>query len=559
MSRSASRGQRLTSLRRALTLFLVYAVMTVVMTNPLINFSAFASASYDGDARLIIWTLAWDNHAVLSGLPLFESNVFYPAARSLAYNEHLVGVSLFTLPIYAATRNPVLAYNVVWLLSFLLNGLAAHALLKRYTRSDLAALIGSVVYTFSFYKMLHAHRHLHLVWTWLMPLSLLCLERWHERPSLMRAGLWAAAVVLQVLTSWYLAVMVVLAQLLAILGLAPTMWRQGRLRTVWHLALVTIVAAAIVWPFARAYRDLARAPRSEVASYSADASAYLVPPQHTWMGQLWLSHLGRAPRWIWGERTLFVGWIALALGMVGLWSMCRERQWRLVFAYGGLIAIATALSFGPTVTSGRESWSAFSLISWIPGLGGFRAPARFALLVLLGMSVLTAYGAAHLEQRAARGSLVLLLLTPLMLSEWFVVGFPSGKPQPFPVPPIYRVAELSAARALVSLPQYHATDQWFLGADYLYFSTAHWRPIVNGFGRAEPAGYPRIVSHMNAFPGPNNARTMRTLGIELVVLHADRYADGASEILKYALDSEDYELVARIGSDYLFKVRPPVR
>src|SRR5262245_40653010 len=157
-----SSGDNGTRFRRCLTIFLVYTVMTLVMTYPLINFTALGSASYLGDARLIIWTLAWDNHAVLSGLPLFQSNVFYPATDSLAYNEHLFGLSLFTLPIYAASHNPVLAYNAVWLLSFVLNGLAAHALLKRYTQSDLAALTGSVVYTFSFYKMLHAHGHLHL-------------------------------------------------------------------------------------------------------------------------------------------------------------------------------------------------------------------------------------------------------------------------------------------------------------------------------------------------------------------------------------------------------------
>jgi hypothetical protein len=545
--------------RRILTIFLVYAVMTLVMTYPLINLTALGSASYQGDARLIIWTLAWDNHALLSGLPLFQSNMFYPAADSLAYNEHLVGLGLFTLPIYAATHNAVLAYNVVWLLSFVLNGVAAHALLKRYTQSDLAALTGSMVYTFSFYKMLHAHGHLHLVWTWLVPVSLLCLERWYERPTLRRAIVWGVAVVLQALTSWYLAVMVVIAQSAAVLGLTPLLWRQRKLRDVWHLLFVTVVAAAIVWPFARVYRDLAPASRREVAANSADTPAYLIPPQDTWAGQLWLSHVGRGPRWIWGERTLFVGWIALGFSALGLGSLVRRNHWRLVFVYGGLTVVAIALSFGPSVTPAGESWSAFGALSSIPGMGGFRAPARFALLVLLGISVLTAFGAARLQHRGARGTLALSVLFPLMLSEWFVVRFPSGKPQPFPVPAIYKVAALSTARALVSLPQYRATRDWFLGADYLYFSTAHWRPIVNGFGRAEPPGYPRLVSHMNAFPGPNNARTMRTTGIDYIVLHSSRYPDGASAILKDAVTNDEYDLVARIGADYLFRVRPTAR
>ena len=71
---------------RARLTFLViaYTLVTAVMAGPLINYSALRSATYQGDAR-----------------------------HSLAYNEHLFGLSRFTLPLYALTRNPVLAYNIV--------------------------------------------------------------------------------------------------------------------------------------------------------------------------------------------------------------------------------------------------------------------------------------------------------------------------------------------------------------------------------------------------------------------------------------------------------------
>jgi len=43
-----------------------------------------------------------------------------------------VRISLFTLPIYAATRNPVFAYNVVWILAYLFTAAAVHLLAWRY-------------------------------------------------------------------------------------------------------------------------------------------------------------------------------------------------------------------------------------------------------------------------------------------------------------------------------------------------------------------------------------------------------------------------------------------
>ena len=116
-------------------LAVVYAVVCGIMVAPICNFAHLATASNGGDARLIIWTLAWDNHALLDRAPsLFEANIFYPAKDALAYSEHLYGISLFTLPVYALTRNPVLAYNLVWLLSFLLSAAAAHALAWRATQ-----------------------------------------------------------------------------------------------------------------------------------------------------------------------------------------------------------------------------------------------------------------------------------------------------------------------------------------------------------------------------------------------------------------------------------------
>ena len=84
------------------------------MLAPIVNFAHLGSASFGGDARAFIWVLAWDNHVVLDHVPsLFAANKLFPLPNALAYGEHLFGISLFTLPVYAATRNPVLAYNLV--------------------------------------------------------------------------------------------------------------------------------------------------------------------------------------------------------------------------------------------------------------------------------------------------------------------------------------------------------------------------------------------------------------------------------------------------------------
>jgi hypothetical protein len=362
-------------------------------------------------------------------------------------------------------------------------------------------------------------------------------------------------VLLQALASWYLAVIVVLVNGAALIALALR-WRRTWARRGLHLAVAGVLMAGCVWPFAREYRNLRPAAASEAASNAADLRGYLVPPENTWIGRVWLARFGTGPRWIWGERTVFLGYTALALALVGAASGMRSRS-RVTAFYFVLMVVAFALSIGPSVTRAEHGGRLFDLLTVVPGLGGFRSPARFAVVVLLGLSVLVALAVSAVQSRfPRRGALAVVALLPLMLSEWYVVDFPLGKPQPFSIPPIYRRPELRQARAIVSLPEYRGTPEWYFGSDYLFYSMAHWRPIVNGFGRAEPPDHFRVVSHMRAFPGPNNARTMRRLGVDYLVLHADRYGAIADEVVREAMQMQEYALVARAGSDYLFRVTP---
>ena len=538
----------------------MYVAATLVMTWPIFNLRHLASASYEGDARLIIWTLAWDNHALLSGHAIFDSNIFYPAPHSLVYNEHLFGISLFTLPIYALTGNPVLAYNVIWFLSWIACGLAMHALLRRYVPSELAAFAGGLVFTFSFYKMLQGHGHLQQIWTWPLPLSLLTLERWIERPSWGRTFAWTTVLIAGLLGSLYVAVMIALANGLLLVWRAAGLLRTRRLTSlqlthaVLQLVAVAVVTAAIVWPFLSPYRTLAPVPPREVQSLSADVSSYLMPAAQTWPGIAWLKLVGRGPGPMFGERTMSLGWIAVALAMVGVAFTAKTRQFRNAMPYAALAMFALCLSFGPAASPAAHS--VYSLVARLPGLSGFRAPGRFGLLVLLGAAVFASFGVDALVRARPRARTAIgAILLPLMLSEWFVIGFPGKRPQPFVIPEVYRSPVIASARALVSLPEYRGDPHWFWETDYLLYSTAHWRPIVNGYGRWEPPTHAHDISYMTAFPGPNNAKAMKALGVDLLVLHAWRYPDGAAEMLRVAQASPEYELVTKVGLDYVFRVK----
>lgn len=526
-----------------------FALVTRVMAAPLIDFNNLSDASYPGDSRLLIWTLAWDAHALLAGWPLFDANMFFPQAGALGWAEHHMGIGVFAAPIYALTHDPVYAYWCIWLAAFVLNGLAMQALGFRITRDTVASFGAGLVYAFCFFRMHHAHGHVQMLWTWALPLALVAADRWVERPTAWRVVTVTALVVLQALSGWYLAVDVALLLLVA----APFLL-IGRPLTLRH-AVTGAVAVAVAFPavlwFAGAYTHLSGNSLAEVMGNSADVASYLVPPENTWLGRWVGTHTSLKPRWIWGEQTLYAGMVALALGGIGKWGWFRKPD-RLTAAVAVAGGIALALSFGPGVSGHMP----FDYFATLPVMGLLRAPARMALLVMLALSVLVAVGSAYLRTRWRQPATVLLTVAAVLgLWESYVVGFPGGTPPREPIPAVYtRLASLPAGPVL-SLPTYRFAPDNFREADYLLFSTAHWLPIVNGFGRHEPPGHKEQMEVLARFPAPDAIARLRQIGVRYVVLHPDR----ASELARAAGEAEQVpgvRLVAHDGSDFLFEVGP---
>jgi hypothetical protein len=63
-----------------------------------------------------------------------------------------------------------------------------------------------------------------------------------------------------------------------------------------------------------------------------------------------------------------------------------------------------------------------------------------------------------------------------------------------------------------------------------------------------------VVATVRAFP--ESIPRMRALGIQYVVVHADRFPDSAASLLAAAANRTDCRLVRRIDTDYLFEILP---
>jgi hypothetical protein len=524
------------------------------MLSPFMNLLHIGSALHTGDGRMQAWVLAWVAHALTSGAPLFDANMFYPTHASLAHTEHMVALGVLATPIWLATGNAILVFNLLQLLGPALSSFVGFLLFRSWTADWLAGLVGGLAFGFSFFTLLH-NAHLNLTWAAGLPLSMLLLERWWRRPTwIYMAALWLV-VVFSALTSWYIAVMLGILLVAHATMLIVVSRRVDISRRVPQVIAAALLAVVVLQPFAAPYLGRVAEP-GETSAFAADARSYLVPPEHTVVGR-WLVNRGLAePQGIWGERTLFLGWITIGLAGLGLVDLlrsrsreCRGRAWLLM----ALLVLGVALSFGPS----PSGLAPFDWLTRLPGVGGFRAAARFALLVGLACAALVAFGLAWIRRLAPRRApLVMAGLAALMLSERFVVDFPVGHPRPETMPEVYAFARADGAAAAIALPIYAGQPNWFFETDYLLYSTsADFLPLANGMGRWVPPEYHALGEAMRTFPSPASATALRGYGITHVILHSLRFGDARHDLVAQLRQSMDYAVVAERGGNILLKLR----
>ena len=113
--------------------FLIYCLVTIAITFPLITALATALPNDPGDPALNTWILWWNAHAVPYTARWWNAPAFYPGAGALAFSENLLGLSLISTPLQWLGAGPQLAYNVVLLLTF---PLCAHRRVPAGARAD---------------------------------------------------------------------------------------------------------------------------------------------------------------------------------------------------------------------------------------------------------------------------------------------------------------------------------------------------------------------------------------------------------------------------------------
>jgi hypothetical protein len=215
-----------------------------------------------------------------------------------------------------------------------------------------------------------------------------------------------------------------------------------------------------------------------------------------------------------------------------------------VFFVAAVVA-AFVLSLGPVIRWGGVPLGTgpyLLFLEWVPGADGLRVPARFAMLVALFLAILGGYGAAALERRLGRRGGAVLAVGALFLLEATAapIALNIGSDTPGLVPPV-RFVRLGPNVApvyhyLATLPEGSVVVEFPFGegayeTQYIFYSTYHWRPLLNGYSGWNPSTYTHLADLLRQPElAPESAwQALLESGATHAVVHETAYLAGSEK------------------------------
>lgn len=572
-----------------LVILLFFAVLSVVMTRPVLTRAANHTCRDPYDPTFQAWTLDWDLRALGSNpFDLFNANIFFPNQRTLAYSDHQIVNAIIAAPALGMTGNPVQAQNYMVIFSFILCAVGAFALTAHLTGNRFAGVVAGVAFAFAPSRLSHVV-HLNILSAGWMPLCLLFTHRYSEKKRALDAALAALFFTLQVLTTWYYGMILAVA-LVAFLAVR-LLWNHRQFTLKWTVILLAafLVAGILVTPFTLPYLKVQKSdPRfvrniDEVDMFSADITDFVTAPTENLLwGKLTAGiRENTMDRGGPTERTLFPGLLPLLLGLTGavlLFARGRGEERFCVRYYVALMALAFVLCLGSSIyLFGRRIGipMPYELFYYLfPGFKVMRVATRFISLIGLSLAVLSGFAVRDILRWAGKrrtwlaGCLGLLILA-LLLTDLMSASIPM-----FEVPiksqfaPVYTwLKDRKGESPTVELPlaDYHPnTYKWglqyeetWVGREPLrtYYSVLHWKKLFNGYSSFIPTTYYEGVYATRDFPSEEAIAFFRKEGIEYIIVHSEEYDPSRRiVVLDWMSKRTDAPQVAAFGPDHVYRL-----
>ncbi len=591
------------SKRKWLVIVSLYTLLAIVFTYPLIFKINQGIYGYSSDNFGLVWQLWWKKYAAQRHLP-FSPASLVGAPQGTPFPA-LAGEPGWAYPLIWLTFlfNETIAFNLMVFSSFPLAGLTMFGLAFYLTKRVGPSFIAGLAYMlcpFHFWQ-LYAHLSLGLIqWLPLFVLGMLHFEQVRQtnssRQSLVGAAiLWGLSWVLITSFNVYYGYFTVL--LAGAFYLANFLYQILILKkNIWHLPVglwaflvagVVMVVGAIPVLVPMAAEQAARKekgqaiprPLEDVLSLSARPWDFLLPaPDQPFLGK-WsdsmytkirsLSNDYKTMSAFLPERVVFLGWLPLALGVMGVTGgMRREKYrqltWRFLFCFLVLLVVSAP----PFIyfKGLRILFPSYFLYRLLPI---FRVYIRLGIVLQVIVCLLGALGLSWLLQArwlvaSRRGQIIIVGLAALIVMMEFVN-----------IPPFHFTATDNPPQSYQWLKQQPGDfvvaeyPRAYEAQDALFWQRYHQKRLFNTLGT--PDYYVKTWDEIEHLTSAEAPKVLATLGVRYVVWHfkdpvynlfnpvdEPRWKKFSEPELEEGRES--LPIVAKLSDAYIYEVRfPPTK
>jgi hypothetical protein len=331
-----------------------YLLLAAAFTYPLLLRLGTAIPSDPGDPALNASIVNWNAWNVPFTSGWWNAPQYFPTEGITAFTENLVGFSPISTPLVWLTKNVLVAYNTVMLLTYALSAWTMCLLVLQMTRRMDAALLAGLAFGFTPYRAVETS-HIQMLVTWWMPLILLCMHAYLEDGRARWLWMLGISWILNSLSNGHFMLFgaVLFALWLAYFGSTPRTARRALIVLgVWMLASLPL--APIMWQYQTIHTAIGLARTDpEILAYAAQPSSWAHVHPDAW---LWSHALPDA------KDNLFPGIAALTLMLAGVVAAWRRgvpsSRPRVVAGAAIVLLLALAITL---VTLVRGPWE------WLSG------------------------------------------------------------------------------------------------------------------------------------------------------------------------------------------------
>ena len=460
---------------------------------------------------------------------MLDTNMFYPATNTLAYSDHLFAQTLQVFPLFLIISNPLLIQNLYLLSTFIIAAfgmyLLVRFLIKENNKVSIAAsMLSGFLYSFSYYHIDHLGQVPTASIQWI-PLSLLYLLKSYRSMKTKDLALFFIFFSLNCMSTMYYGIFLSLAVIIFIfMKVRSAVWLKKFILV--GIPFIIIIVASL-YPYLLFHLENPEVKRTlEESSWrSAHLSDYLVR---------------NAPH----DRVLYVGIVPMILAFFYLFAKKKHRYW-LFFMITALISMI--LSLGPELYSIRLPY--YYLYTYFPIAQSIRVPSRFGIMAIFAFSAVAGLSFYWLISKLTTVRLKVMCGSVIIFLAIFDYSFVPRSYMKVPTikeaPPVYSwLAKQPENSIILELPlksgthSNHIEDQVerayeeitendnFVAETFrLYFSTIHWKQMVNGYSSYFPPTYSELATVMEEFPSIASIDYIKNRKITVILVNKNQYGE----------------------------------